>query len=498
MSSDFNVKPGDYSDAGNAAVFSVAYKGLLAWCDALGWLYFNDKRWEESDHKAVDAATTLTDWMLDDARIEYSFAVQREADAKSAVANEIDGAKDELKEAQKAVAGAKSYLAHAQKSRNAARIRGMLDLAKPSLVVKASQLDADPFLLNTPGGTVDLRTGKLKPHDIDSPYLFCTHMTAAPPGEISSENDLEGHRLWYDFLEMITCHDKSLAYYLQLVMGMALIGKVYHEGLMLATGGGCNGKTTFFGVCQRVAGDYAGSIDPRVLTTDRQNKGAALATLRGKRFVIAAETEEGQRLSTSMLKQLASADKLVIEKKYHDPEEIDPSHTLVLFTNHLPRVGSTDHGTWRRLTVIPFNATIPEDKRIPNYGDILFERAGKTITSWMIQGAVDFVRNGCKLTAPDVVAEATEAYQDRENWLENFIDDRCIREPGARIGARELYLEYKDWATGAGEYVRREKDFAEAMGKAGYQKITPKNKRAWLGLRVNLSERYGNPWATTL
>ena len=131
MSGEFNVKPGDFSDTGNAAVFSVAYKGLLAWCDALGWLYFNDKRWEENEHKAVDAATALTDWMLDDARAEYALVVQREADAKTAVANEVEGAKDELKAAQKAVTNAKLYIAHVQKSRNAARIRGYWISQKP-------------------------------------------------------------------------------------------------------------------------------------------------------------------------------------------------------------------------------------------------------------------------------------------------------------------------------------------------------------------------------
>lgn len=92
-------------------------------------------------------------------------------------------------------------------------------------------------------------------------------------------------------------------------------------------------------------GSYAGTIDVKVLTTDRQNKGAALATLRGKRLVIAGEMEEHQRLSTSTLKQLASTDKLTIEEKFKQPETVRQTHTLVLFTKFLPRVGSMDNGT---------------------------------------------------------------------------------------------------------------------------------------------------------
>ena len=154
-----------------------------------------------------------------------------------------------------------------------------------------------------------------------------------------------------------------------------------------------------------------------------------------------------------------------------------------------------DNGTWRRLTVIPFHAVIPEDTAVQNLSDYLIEEAGPAILSWIIEGAVNFTLNGFKLTIPDAVAMATEEYRSRENWLERFIDERCIREPNARVGARELYTEYKSWATEAGEYIHRENDFSDAMEKAGYQKVTPKNKRTWLGLRLDLAGIYGNPCA---
>ena len=111
--------------------------------------------------------------------------------------------------------------------------------------------------------------------------------------------------------------------------------------------------------------------------------------------------------------------------------------------------------------------------------------------------AVNFIRNGFKLDIPDVVAEVTEQYRERENWLENFVSDRCIREPNARVGARDLYLAYKDWAADAGEYVCRENDFSAAMELAGYRKIKPKGKFHYEGLSLDYAAKFGSPWAAT-
>lgn len=481
----FDIKPPDYSDAGNANRFSAYFDGLVAYTDALGWLNFNGKYWERGEHAVAERAITMTEEMLIDAMTEVRDMLHLEADAKAAVAEGVEGASEKLKKAQEAVKRAQAYQAHALRSRSAARIAGMLELAKHSLVVPADKLDADPLLLNTPAGTVDLKTGEMKRHDPDTPFLYCTHMTAVSPGS-------EGAKMWIDFLDTITCGDESLAGFLQLVAGMAAVGAVYHEGIVIANGSGRNGKSTFFNALSAVMGDYSGTIDARVLTTDRQNKGAALATLRGKRLVIAAELEEHQRLSTSTLKQLASTDMLTIEEKFKQPETVKQTHTLVLYTNHLPRVGSTDNGTWRRLIVVPFNAVIPESAGVQNYADKLVKEAGPVILTWIIIGAENFIRNGFKLAFPDAVIEATEEYRQRENWLENFIDERCIREPNARIGARELYQEYREWAEETGEYVRRENDFAVAMETAGYQKIAPKNKRTWVGLRLDLEVKFSN------
>lgn len=483
------VKPPDFSDAGNAEVFSRIYKDELIFVDALGWLWWNGKKWERDDHMALVCALALSRRMLQEASTQNRTALLTYAEAKAKFEETGDPADGEtVKAADSARQNAKSYLTHARALRGAPRLRNMVDLSKPALVIKADKLDANPIELNTPAGIVNLTTGQTRPSDRAA---YCSQITAASIGS-------KGADTWAKFLDTTTCGDGSLRGFLQLVSGMALIGKVYNEGIVIAYGGGRNGKSTFFNALAQVLGDYSGGIDIKTLTTDRGNKGASLATLRGKRLVVTGELEEHQRLSVATLKQVASTDMLTIEEKYKAPETVKQTHTLVLFTNHLPRVGSTDSGTWRRLLVVPFNATIPDGAGVQNYADVLAKEAGGAILAWAVEGAQNFIRNGFKLDVPDIVAEVTDEYRQREDWLNNFISERCIKDPNAREGARALYLAYREWAQDSGEFIRRENDFAAAMEAAGFRKIAPRNKRTWIGLRLDLAQTYGNPYVDSV
>lgn len=462
-----SVKPPDNSDAGNADAFTRRYRDNLLFSDALGWLVWNGKRWERNDHQALTLATQLSGEMLADAQRENRAALVGLAEAK---ADEVGP--QELERATMRAAEAKAYLSHAKQSRGAGRLKSMLEVSKPSFVVKADTLDANPSELNTPAGIVDLTTGAIRPHDRGA---RCTQITANAPGK-------QGAQTWDTFLDTITQHDGSLRGFLQLVAGMALHGKVYHEGLILAHGAGRNGKSTFFNALAAVLGDYAGSLDIDTFTTDKQNRGAALATLRGKRLVIAGELEEGKRLSVATVKKVCSTDRITIEEKYKQPETITPSHTLCLFTNHLPRVGSTDPGTWRRLIVVPFRATIPTQDARSNYGDTLVKQAGAAILSWAIQGAVNFARNGYRLQIPDVVEEVTEAYRGQEDWVGNFLTECCSLGQGAWVPSSELYQRYRAWAERSGDYVRRLPDFNAAMEGRGFTRKKTKTCNVWQGV----------------
>ena len=378
---------------------------------------------------------------------------------------------------------AKKYCDHARKSRNAKNIASMLTLSRPSFYITADKLDSDGFKLNTPAGLVDLTTGNIIPHESSQ---LCTHITNCSPSN-------DGAELWCEFLDRLTGEDSELIQYLQDVIGMCCIGKITYEGIILAIGGGRNGKSTFFNAISSVLGDYATGIDSTILTTEKQNRGASLATLRGNRFVVCGELEEGQRLSVQTLKRLASTDPLTIEEKYKSPETVTPTHHICLFSNFLPRVGSTDNGTWRRLSVISFNQKMPSGKDdIVNYADKLAKEAGGAILTWAIKGAQHFIANGCHLNPPQSVSAATIDFKRRENWFDNFISESCTVDHSASIRCGVLYSYYKDYAAQTGDYCRRLTDFNAAMEMAGFKQVTRGgNKKYWCGITYGEASQAG-------
>lgn len=200
--------------------------------------------------------------------------------------------------------------------------------------------------------------------------------------------------IWLSAVDNFFCKDADLIDYVQQTVGLAAIGKVYQEALIIAYGEGSNGKSTFWNAIARVLGSYSGTMSADALTVGcKRNVKPEMAELKGKRLVIAAELEEGMRLNTSIVKQLCSTDEVTAEKKYKDPFKYIPTHTLVLYTNHLPKVGANDDGTWRRLIVIPFNAKIKGKSDIKNYADYLVEKSGGAVLMWIIEGAKKVIEN---------------------------------------------------------------------------------------------------------
>lgn len=455
-------RPKDFSDAGAAKKFSEIVQGRLLYCDALGWLLWDGKRWAEDEHGATKLAIAFTEDTRAEAMKLYRDFTNYDERGRIQVPAHI-----------------KDYADYAGRLRSQYAIRAFMSLARSYLAIKAEELDAAWWILNTEAGLVDLRTGELEPHD---PGALCTKIAPFSPC-----SDEESVNLWVRQLNLTTDGDPDYARYLQIKAGSYAFGKIFREGLDCAIGGGRNGKSTLYNALSIVLGDYAGVIDSAVLTTDRQNKGAELATLRGKRLVIAAELEEGTRMSIATVKRITSTDRIKVERKYHDPEEIEPSHHIVLFSNYLPRVGSTDSGTWRRIEVLPFNATMPDgDEDVPNYAQELADKAGGAILAWIIEGAKRFAEARYRFKRPQAVTTATDEYKRREDWLEGFIAECCIRDEYAEARAGELYELYKLHAARTGEYCRRSNDFYSAMLEKGFESVSKGgHKKEWRGLMID-------------
>lgn len=463
-----SLKPEDYSDVGQAKVLSREYGDELKFTAATDFIRFDGEVWVEDKQMAVGACVEFLDLQLQDAKDSIEVAMKALVDAGYDETLVKQGSKALAKEIQTEhlslfymLVGAEKYLAFAMKRRDYKYITSALNVAKSMLTIKVSDLDKDPVLLNTPRATYNLEKGIAgeQPHD---PFDLITKITECSPGD-------EGMDIWLEALETFFCGDAELIEYVQKVIGLAAIGKVYEEFIIIAYGDGANGKSTFWNTIARVLGTYSGKISSDILTMgNKVNAQPEMAELKGKRLIIASEMQEGVRLNTAMVKQLCSTDEIQACKKYKDPFHFVPSHQVVLYTNHLPKVGANDDGIWRRLKVIPFNAKIKGNSDIKNYADYLYEKSGSAIMKWIIEGAEKVSKSDHKVDDPKCVRDAVAAYRDDNDWLGHFIADCCEVDESYEEKSGELYQQYRAYCIQNGEYTRSTTDFYSAVEKMGF------------------------------
>ena len=462
---DFLLMPEDFSDVGQAIVLSREYMDRLRFSPATDYIVFNGSFWEESQPNAQGIAQELTARQLEEAETEIQRCMKEMSDNGAWAMLAAMGAKKAMaafNEAQRRsfekYERAEAYRKYAIKRRDTKYISAALKEARPMIQIEQRVLDADEFLLNLPSGTCDLRTGAVREHNAQD---YITKQTAVDPSG-------DGMDVWEDTLQTFFQGDVDLIRYVQEIVGLAAIGKVYIEALVIAYGEGRNGKSTFWNTIARVLGTYSGNMSADTLTVGcKRNVKPELAEAKGKRMIIAAELEEGMRLNTSNVKQLCSTDEIYAEKKYKAPFSYVPTHTLVLYTNHLPRVGAIDQGTWRRLIVIPFNAKIEGKADIKNYSDFLFKTAGGAVLSWIIEGAKRVIAGDYKIVQPRVVQDAIQKYKENNDWLAHFLDDCCEVGDDFEAKSGEFYNAYRSYCLQMGEYTRSTTDFYSALESTG-------------------------------
>ena len=481
---DLQLKPSDYSDVGQATVLAREYEGKLRYSPSTDFLVYNGRFWEESKPKAQAVAQELTTRQLEEAETEIKKATDEMmkngawellasmGPKKAAMAFSSEQARSFQK-----YENATTYRNYAIKRRDSKYITAALKEAHPMVEIDQRQLDADEFLLNTPSATYDLRIGLPSAHE-HTPADFITKQTTVDPSD-------DGMDIWQDALETFFCGDNELIDYVQEIAGLSAIGKVCVEGLIIAYGEGRNGKSTFWNTLSRVMGTYSGNMSADTLTVGcKRNVKPELAEAKGKRIIIAAELEEGMRLNTSNVKQLCSTDEIYAEKKYKDPFSFVPSHTLVLYTNHLPKVGAIDAGTWRRLIVIPFNAKIEGSSDIKNYADYLFNKAGGAILKWIMTGAKRVIEKDYHIVKPAVVEAAIQKYKDNSDWLSQFLDECCEIDSSYSAKSGDVYNAYRSYCMQVGDYIRSTTDFYTALECAGFERKRSKSARLLFGLQL--------------
>jgi P4 family phage/plasmid primase-like protien len=331
--------------------------------------------------------------------------------------------------------------------------------------------DRDPWLLNTPAGIVDLRSGALAPHDR---ALSMTKITAAAPG-----GDCPA---WLAFLDQVTGGDLELQAYLRRVVGYALTGVTSEHALFFLYGTGANGKSVFANTLTALLGDYA-TVAPMdmFMATSGDRHPTDMAGLRGARIVTSIETEQGSRWAESKLKALTGGDRITARFMRQDFFEFTPQFKLLVAGNHKPSIRNVDEAMRRRLHMVPFTITIPpaqRDKRLPER--LLAERDG--ILAWALQGCLEWQRGG--LRPPATVLAATDEYFEAEDALGRWLADCCERGPAYLEPTAALFASWKAWAEAGGEYVGSTKRFSDNLTNRGFERDRDGGARCFRGLRL--------------
>lgn len=338
-------------------------------------------------------------------------------------------------------------------------IDNMLARAKDQLGMRvdASVFDNDPWLLNCDNGTLNLKTGKLQPH-MQTDLITRILSTAFDPCAQAPT--------WLNFLDTVFGANPELINYIQRAIGYSITGDVREDCLHFAYGDGGNGKSTFFKALENLLGEYAHKSPSSMLMAQKfEGIPVDVASLQGKRFVIASEINKNARWNEAKIKDLTGGDKLTARYMRANPFSFEPTHKLWIYGNNKPIISGSDDGIKRRMRLIPFGVKIPETIRNEDFDALLIpELSG--ILNWVVGGCLEWQLRGLKPV--DTVSHATANYIDEMDWLQTFIDDYCIVDARERCMFKYLYETYVNRCKALGEYINSKHEFQERLMRKNF------------------------------
>jgi putative DNA primase/helicase len=344
-----------------------------------------------------------------------------------------------------------------------------------AFAVTAEVWDADPFLLGTPGGTVTLRTGRLRPSD---PADGITKMTAVAPAERAD------CPLWLQFLEEATGGDADLIRFLQQWCGYALTGVIREHALIFIHGSGGNGKSVFLNALTAILSAYAATAAMDTFTASKGDKHPTdLAMLRGARLVTASETEEGRAWAEARIKQITGGDPITARFMRQDFFTFVPQFKLTIVGNHQPVLKNVDDAARRRFNIVPFT-------RKPSHPNPQLEEKLRAdypaILRWMIDGCLDWQKHG--LVRPASVTAATDDYLVEQDLFGQWLEEECdvdVRNMSKWEHTTDLFASWSAYARAAGDEPGTAKSFAPALRRKGFKPYRTKTARGWRGIRLH-------------
>lgn len=438
-------------DTGNAARMNGAFGDVLRYSHIdKRWLYYDNGKWHyDNIGKVYIYADRVLDVMKSELKLWLEYEDGKYADA---------------------------FRKHMKKTRSHAAKRAMVKEFEHLVPIEPGDMDTNQTLVNAPNGIADLETGSLLPHNRE---CYMTRMLGCDVPE-KPKNPVR----WLKFLDDIFKSDKELIRYVQKALGYSLSGLTKEQCVFFLYGTGRNGKSTFLEIVRKIIGEYATNIQPESIMM-RMTTGTAnsdIARLKGARLVTSVEPNEGMRLNEGLLKQITGDDMITARKLYGDEFEYRPEFKLWMATNHKPTIRGTDTGIWRRIHIIPFTVTIPEDKIDRNLSEKL-DTELPDILAWMMEGYRLWRFEG--LHYPKVVLDAVKEYRNEMDVVSSFIDSEyCVS--GGEVKAAALYAAYCQWATENNEYKMPSRKFGIEMSKR-YNKRKSNGVMIYTGLSLAVS-----------
>jgi putative DNA primase/helicase len=348
--------------------------------------------------------------------------------------------------------------------------------ADRAFAVTSEEWDTDPFLLGTPGGTVELRAGTIRAAD---PADRISKLTAVVPAGVA-----ECPR-WLAFLKDCTGGDPAMIRFLQQWCGYSLTGATREHAFVFCYGPGKNGKTTFIKTVSGILGDYAITAAMTTFTTSKfEPHPTDLAALRGARMVTASETEEGRHWAEVRIKQLTGGDQIAARFMRQDYFNYTPTCKLTIIGNHAPNLHNVDEAMRCRINIVPFT------RMPPNPDKELFDKLRAewpAILRWMLDGCLDWQAN--ELTRALSVTAATANYFENQDLFGQWLEDKCDAEPGNEFKtatSAQLFESWSKFAQAAGEEPGTRKGFASLLERRGFVMNRTKKARLWQGLRLTV------------
>lgn len=440
-----------------------------AWAKDAVW---DGRRWAvDKTGGAMRLATSTVRQMLAEARAELDAAQRREARAKET------GDEGAVERAGRAVARAKAAHAWAIKSQNASRLANMLTLARADarIAISYADLDADPWLLNVANGTIDLRTGELRPHRREDLITKLAPVVYDPNATCPN---------WLAFLEEVL-PDAEVQLFKQRWSGYCLTGDASERKFVFAHGGGRNGKSVIARVLRAILGEYATVAPADLLLTSKNDRHPTeIADLHGCRFVSCQETPKGRTFNEQRVKELTGNEGATKARRMNeDFWEVPTTFKFWLSGNDAPAVRDTTDSIWDRMCRIPFEVRIPDERVDRHFFERVLTPELPGILAWAVEGCLDWQKNG--LPKPRAVEVATEAYRAEEDAFGRFLDDECVLHPTAKCTAKALNSAYADWCDRNDERRLSGKDVAAELRRRGCDDRRKVNKaRGWTGIRL--------------